>query len=463
MIRLDQVRTRLTSLLNPTGDDRAGRRWRLAGRAALSALVGKGAGLVTIVISVALAPDYLGLERYGMWMTITAAALLLSFADFGMSNSLVNAVSEADGEGDEAALKRAVSGGFYLLAGVAATLLALFFAAFPFVDWPGLFNVDSPLARSEAGISAALGVTLFLLTIPLGVVQRVQIGLQETWRVYLWQAAGSAFAIVGLVLVIRLDWGLPWLVVAVSGGPVLAATLNWISFFALRAPHLAPEWGLIDWREMGALARVSGYFLGMQILFIASGAATDNLIIAQVLGASAVAAFAVAQRLAHLLQVIEMVSYPLWPAFSEAMARGDTLWARRALLLLLATALAAGVFAGTFFLWAGAWIITLWAGPQMVPSDGVMAGIAVLIGVNALAHSVSALLNTARFIRHQFVVYGIGVAMAVALKIALTSAWDDPAGAVWGTVIGVGMVYLVPALVLAFSGLRAKASRKTRA
>ena len=64
---------------------------------AVSAFVAR---VLTLLVGIALVPltlRYLGSERYGIWMTISATLALLNFVDFGLEDSLTNALGGAYG------------------------------------------------------------------------------------------------------------------------------------------------------------------------------------------------------------------------------------------------------------------------------------------------------------------------------------------------------------------------------
>src|SRR5271157_4792964 len=93
----------------------------------------------------------------------------------------------------------------------------------------------------EASPATAALVVCLALNLPLGVVQRVQLGYQEGYASNLWQAAGSLFGLAGVLLVIYLRGGLTWLVLALSGGPILGLSLNWVFEFWWSKPWLFPQ------------------------------------------------------------------------------------------------------------------------------------------------------------------------------------------------------------------------------
>ena len=72
---------------------RSHERHRRVAWTALTSAMAQAMSLVTLLITAPLSLDYLGVERYGLLITITSFAALLNFADLGIGNGLINAVS----------------------------------------------------------------------------------------------------------------------------------------------------------------------------------------------------------------------------------------------------------------------------------------------------------------------------------------------------------------------------------
>src|SRR4051812_23716437 len=94
-------------------------------------IAARGVGVSPPLITVPLTLHYLGAERYGLWATLSSLIALASFADFGLGNGLLNALSSAHGRDDREAGAREVSTAFILLLAVAATLCVAFLLAYP--------------------------------------------------------------------------------------------------------------------------------------------------------------------------------------------------------------------------------------------------------------------------------------------------------------------------------------------
>lgn len=433
-----------------TPEGRGSERLRLLSWATITAGLSKGGSLLIVLASVGWVTNYLGTERFGLWMTTTSIITLLNFADFGMSNSLVNSVSVALGKDDVEAIRRNISSGLAIMLLVAVVIGLIFFTVYSFIDWGKITNVVEPLSVAEAGPAIATYVVIFLVSLPLSVVQRVQIGMQEGWRSNLWQFTGQLAAVIGLVVVVKLGGGVPYLVLAVAGIPVGVTALNFLDYFFRQRRDICPNLDAIDRATSQRLTHVGLLFLVLQFMAI-TGNASDNIIIAQMLGAAAVSPFAITQKLAMMLGIAQLFISPMWPVFGEAMARGDYPWARRALTNTLLASLALGVLAGAIILLFGGDIIAMWAGKSLVPNKSILVGFAVFSVLMGVGGSLSVFLNNGVYLRRQAGIYIMASIVSIALKLILVEYWQDASGAIWGTVIGYSVVFVAPAIFIAYS------------
>ena len=91
---------RLKEFDTSTPEGRSQERYRRVALTAISSAGARALTVVTMLIAVPLTLNYLGSERYGLWMTISSIILMMRFADLGMGLGLMNAVSEAHGQED---------------------------------------------------------------------------------------------------------------------------------------------------------------------------------------------------------------------------------------------------------------------------------------------------------------------------------------------------------------------------
>src|SRR5664280_585587 len=111
MLQLRQVRAALTfrpfDVSLPGGRSRE--RYRKVLLTAITGPMSNGCGFLTFLITVPLTIRYLGPDRYGAWMSLSALMAFLKFSDLGLGNGLVGAISQAEGRDDRLYAQRAIS------------------------------------------------------------------------------------------------------------------------------------------------------------------------------------------------------------------------------------------------------------------------------------------------------------------------------------------------------------------
>lgn len=426
------IRLRPFDILTVAG--RTNERHRRAALTTLAAVVARSLSIVTGLITVPLTLHYLGAERYGMWMTMSSLVAMIAFTDLGIGNGLLNAVSRAYGKDDFAAIKEYVSSGVLVLSGIALCIVAIFAALYCIVPWYEVFNVDTMQARQEAGPALAVFVACFAFAIPFGVVQRVQMGLQEGFVANLWLGFSSLLGLGCIVLAVWMKAGLPWLVFAFAGSPLIASLLNSISYFGWQRPEAAPAFDAISRHAMKHVAHIGISFFVMQIAGVVVFA-SDNVIIAQLLGSHAVAVYAVPQRLFSIVPgLLGMALTPLWPAYGEALARGDHAWVWRTLKRSLIASMGLAALCSIVLVCAGNWLITWWVGPVIATSMLLLIALGIWQVMQAGGFAVNMYLSGANAMRFLVIMFVSMAILAVALKIYLVPIVGI-SGVVWATVI----------------------------
>lgn len=426
-----------------TAAGRSKERYRRAALSTFAAFGARGIQIVTSLVTVPLTLHYLGLERYGMWMTISSTIAMFSFADLGIGNGLLNAVSEAHGRGDRESAANYVSSAFFALIVVAGVVGLAFALAYPYVPWARIFNVTSPKAIAEAGPAVAVFVVSFLISMPLGVVQRVRMGYQEGFIDSIWATAGSLGAFACVVLAVRMRAGLPWLVFAMATVPAFVQLVNAGVLFGSHYPWLRPRPGLVHRAAVSRVMRMGGYFFVLQVA-AAVAYQSDSLVLAQILGPESVTRYAVPMKLFQLTPMLLGFAYAaLWPAYGESISRGDVGWARATLKRSLNFGLGIALPLSAFLIVFGKPIITLWVGPAVAPTYLVLFAMGTWAVMGAIGGSVSSFLNGAGVLRFQAITAILMMIANIAFSIALTRV-IGLSGVVWGSVLSQLVFVLFP-------------------
>lgn len=412
---------------------------------AASSIGAKGLAGVISLVSIPLTLHYLGTERFGLWMTIASLQAIFAFADFGLSNGVLNTVAEAYGRGDFRLISRAVRSAVVLQGLVAGTLLAIFWLASSFIDWASVLHVSGPQAAPEVQPAILIFASIFFLRSVVQVVQQAQYGLQMGFVANAWTAGGNLLALLGLVLAARRHAGVPMLCLVVSGLPVASGVLNaaWWLITRLESPrHFAPS-AAADGPLLGQMMRVGLLFFLLQV-GAALNLGIDPLIVNQVLGPNAVATFAVVQKPFELLSILLLLLLqPLWPAYREAITSGDMAWVTRTFRRAMIATLAFSSCIAVIMAVGGPSLIRLWAGPSVHPSEALIVAYCAAHLFLASQAPLAVFLNGLGRIRFQLLLAIPVIACSLIMKVFL-SARFGLAAVPWTTVI-VGVVLMIPA------------------
>lgn len=310
-------------------DARRQTRWRAVHASAGFGVAARVVSVTCTLAQVPIALRLLGAEGFGLWMTLSSLAGLLTLGDLGLGLGAKTLLAETHGKDDSRAfriLADECQRQLLWLALVVALLgVALTFA----IDFAAVFKVTDPtLARqlpvALVGLMAMAGLTL---ASSLGNV--LAASLQLAWLQHLSVALGGFLTLLVVLLCAALHAS--WLALtlwslalpAIVNVTILVWLRLHLGWRGLSAERLAAE-------EHGKLRRLSRWFLVPQLgsLFMLAGLPAA---IAAAGGPFAVTVFNLLQRIFGLVgQVHWMALSGLWPAYSEAHSRGDHLWIRQA-------------------------------------------------------------------------------------------------------------------------------------
>jgi O-antigen/teichoic acid export membrane protein len=400
--------------------------------------------VVVALVSVPLVIGAIGTDGFGLWATVAATGALLAFADLGLGNGLINLTSSAHGHNEHDVAHRAVSSAWLLLWIVAAALVLGFALIYPLISWGDVFNVDGTLA-ADAGPAMAVFVVVFALGLPLAVAQKVQLGYQEGFAGMGWIAAGNVLGLIGLVVAVAAGADLPVLVLAYAGGPVVAAGLNSMLLFGRRRPWLRPSLRLADRPTAYRLMRIGALFFLLQVA-VAIAYQSDVIVAAIYIGPAAAAQYSVGSRLFLLAPaLVSMLLVPLWPAYSEAFARGDHAWIKRTLWRSTAGAFVVTTLVSVGLVVFAAPMVSVWLGDAVYLPPELLVGFALWAIVYATFNAIAMLLNAMGDIAFQASVGVVMAIVSIALSIELGSRFGV-AGVIWGTLVAYLVVAAAPIL-----------------
>ena len=267
----------------------------------------------------------------------------------------------------------------------------------------------------------------------------------------MFDAAGSLLGLLLVLLAINYRLPLVWLVLAMAGSPVVASLVHAAVLFGRDRPWLRVDPNRFDRRTATRLLQHGGLFFALQ-LAASFVYAPDNVIIAQTLGPTSVAQYAVAAKLFTVSVLLSDVALaPLWPAYGEAMARGDLEWVKRTLARSIQVAALASILFASLLVVGGNEILTIWVGAGFTASPNLRLGLATWTIVSTVGMAVAMYLNAANLMRVQVICALAWVPASLVLKVMLVTRWGL-AGVPWAMVLSYLAFAAVPLATLGLRG-----------
>jgi O-antigen/teichoic acid export membrane protein len=328
--------------------------------------------VITVITQLAGVPIFLHswtLSKYGEWLVISAFAVYLSMADFGLlpavGNRLVSDVQSGRIDSANAMLHSAIS----FIARVIVAVAAITGVLLVFVN---------------VGVSVTIDGKLAIFFLVLSSCGAVFCGLYDS----VFRAHGDYALITTLLTTIRLlEWG-GAIIGVIAGGQLHYAALGFllgriggtliILIYAIRRyPKVKWHFRRNYRAEILSIGRPALGFLAFPM------AAAINLqgmtiLVATLLGPAAAAIFASYRTLSRVVaQLPTLVGKSIWPELSRAYAEGRT--DRISAIYRvggISTALI-GLIVSVIIFVCGPWIITIWTHGRVPTSPIVLAGLLI--------------------------------------------------------------------------------------
>lgn len=360
--RLRRVKevARLRPFDSSTAEGRSKERYR---RIVLTTASGLTTRIVTAVVglfTIPLALSYLGKEEYGLWAVVTSFVAWTSLFDFGIVNSLVNALSEANGKNSPEDAKRYVSTAFFVLLAIAGILGLVLAVSAGWVPWSRLLAVRIAIPQRTVMWTAVNALICVLVALPLSIVRQIYAGYQKAYIGNLFTILGALITLLALYLVIWTRGGLPALVFAFAGPPVLIAFINLLYLAFKEMPWLTPRLGNVSLPAMRRLLSTSTPLFLFQVGGLLVNE-TQIIVLAHATNLDLVSECSIIWRLgATLSTFVALGTGAFIPAFREAYERGDQAWMRAGFRRMLFLRMSIAATAALLLILGGNTILRVW-------------------------------------------------------------------------------------------------------
>lgn len=398
------------------------------------------------ILSVPLALSYFGVERYGIWALLNSTLIYFSISGLGLETIASIVAAKTNNPG----LKRLVLGRcMRLIVLSSAAGLACFLTINWLVpDWYRFLGQIPASLKHEVSLAALVLAIGYLVALPFTLANSGFIAYQRLYIVKIYQTVTVILNFAALLLAIGLQGGLVLYAALNVGSNLLLGTLKALHVYLIsRESGASRSWEHFE-EEFGYVSLLKGgtvyFFAGIAAILQWT---VDSVIVANVLGFTAAAAYTVVYRLLSLgLSLINTTASAVMPLVGRELGAQNWPWLKATYAKMLVTVLFLGglVCCGGLFL--GRDFIAIWTAGKVQTSLWMLAPFAAYgvvnayvtlnwLVINAMNRSVGLLriayLELVLKIALCFVLSkshgAVGVAWGCLIACLLTSAWLVPA------------------------------------
>lgn len=285
------------------------------------------------LVQLALVPltlSCLGVYENGVWLTISSVLLWIDNLDIGLGNGLRNNLAVCMAQGDTTKAREMVSSTFAMLVGIIVPVVCVLIVVEILGDTYSFFNVN-PLKVSHLTTVIAVSTLLVGTTFVFKFLGNFYMGLQLPAVNNLIGSLGSTLVLLG-TLAVYLKGSHSMLLIALvnTGCPLIVYLIFYPVTFMGKYKSLRPSLKFVNFSAAKELFSLGFKFFLLQIpgviLFF-----TSNILISRLFTPDLVTPYQIAHRyFAVTMTLFTIICVPFWTATTDAYARKDFAWIRRA-------------------------------------------------------------------------------------------------------------------------------------
>lgn len=389
----------------------------------------KGWSILISLILVPMTMDYLSPEIYGIWLTLSSVIIWLNFFDVGFTLGLKNKLAEALARKDYHRGKILVSTTYIMMVAIFVPLGLILEILIPYVDWSSFLNVQPELNDQLIGVMRIL-IFCFSMEMIFNTITAILAAYQRTAISSIFPVIGNTIAVIIIYILTKtVPPSLVNLAQAISYLPLLVIMGSSFVLFNTTLKAVRPSIRCFDQQAIPHLFSLGAKFFLIQIQIVVLYQAT-NILISNISSPGEVTAYNIAYKYLSIgTMALTILLGPLWPAYTDAYAKGDYTWMKQIykkmskLVGLLAIAIVTMVSISPI-------VYKIW-----IRSDSIVPWImTVSVGVYSIIHAWDSLqvylINGIGAVKIQTYVTLIGLIFHIPLSLAL-GKWVGGVGVIW--------------------------------
>lgn len=379
------------------------KRTELVKKNAVYGILVKGVSIIVSLMLVPMTIDYVSSEMYGIWLTLSTVIQWISFFDVGFGLGLRNQLGIALANNNTDLGRALVSSTYVVLSAIFLPIGIIFYIISPMIDWSSFLNVDSVLNPTLISCSRIVIICL-CLTLVLKVLQNVLQAYQHNVYASAIDTFGNIVSLLAIWILTKTTFpNLVYLAYVFSGIPVLIYIIFSIQLYRTRFKDVAPKYSVAKFTCIKPIFNLGSQFFVIQIACLLLFQ-TTNILISRMCGSNDVTIYNVTYKYINVVvMVLNIITAPLWSAYTDAYAREDFGWINRiyrkvGYLYILALI---SIFV---LVCISPWVYDLWLGDSVKISINITIFVAIYMATYSWSSIQSVLLNGIGKIRLQLYV-----------------------------------------------------------
>ncbi len=294
-------------------------------------LIIKPVGILIGLFLIPLSISYLGVEKYGIWVTILSIISWINYFDVGIGNGLRNQLTKELALKNYKDSKEFISTAYVIITIISLLLFMVLGSIVFFLNWRSIFNSD---VYDNKKFVAIIIVNLIFVSINfvLKIVTSIYYALQKSAIVGIMQILNQGIIIILLFLIKTNNFNSSIFVISyIYGFSMTIINIIFTLEIFLKNKTLIPKFNDFKYKKIKGIGSLGIKFFIIQIAVMIIFT-TDNVIISKMFGASEVTPYSVTQKIFNLVLMIQtIVLTPLWSAITKAHAEKDYTWIKKIL------------------------------------------------------------------------------------------------------------------------------------
>lgn len=403
--------------------------------------VNKGIAILVSLQLIPLTINYVNVEQYGVWLTLSSIVTWAAYFDLGLGHGFRNRFAEAKAENNLLLAQKYVSTTYAILSIIFCILFLIIFTVNLFIDWKQILNLKE-INTTNLNYLFTLMAGIFCIQSVLNIFLILLLADQRPAFSSILTTLGQLFALLTIYLLTRNTHGdLILLSLSLSGIPCIWLLIVTFYMFKHSYRQYSPSIRKIDFSLFRNIVGLGGKFFIIQISILLIFQ-SSNIILSRITGPESVTIYNITYKYFNVIYMVAVIFLtPFWSAFTDAYVKHDFQW-MRVVYLKLSKFWFVAILGYVIMLGFSSWVYKFWLGSNIcIPfSLSLMMGLYILIMSRAGLYM--QLINGIGKVQIQLYVYVFFAFISIPFMIMACKSW----GSIGVMIIGI-IVYSIQSLL----------------